>query len=122
MFANISNHPSREWTEAQRSACEALGGEIVDFAFPNVDPEWSSWQVNEIGQDLAERVAGVGVRAALVQGEFTLTWVLVRELRNRGIRCFAAATARNSEVDRTEDGTTLRRSVYRFVRMREYPD
>ena len=26
MFINVSNHPSGQWTEAQRRAAEALGG------------------------------------------------------------------------------------------------
>ena len=58
MFVNLSNHPVESWGERQRSAAEAIGGEVVDFPFPEVSPEWG---VEEVEREV-ERVAAAAAR------------------------------------------------------------
>ena len=66
----------------------------------------------------AEIVLGLPLdtREAMVQGEFTLAFTLVRRLQRRGIICLAATTKR--VVEMLDDGSTLRKFV--FVRFRPY--
>ena len=116
VFANITNHPSAEWSEEQRRAALRLADRIVDIPFPEVPPEADGDAVAKLADDVLAQLPP-GTTHALVQGEFTLTMELVRRLQDRGIRCLAATTVR--DVETREDGSQLRR--FRFVRFRDYP-
>jgi CRISPR-associated protein Csx16 len=54
---------------------------------------------------------------ALVQGEFTLAFEIVRRLQERNITCLAATTKRHVE----DSGEGRKTSTFRFVRFRSYP-
>lgn len=45
-------------------------------------------------EQMAEQASRMVVRAAMVQGEYTLTFGLVLLLQRRGIACYAATTRR----------------------------
>ena len=116
VFANISNHPSNEWSEDQHDAAREFAEAIIDVPFPEVPPgadgTWIEQKAEEVLASLPPETTH-----ALVQGEFTLTMALVKRLQQRGIRCLAATSERR--VSRTEDGRELRE--FRFVRFRDYP-
>jgi hypothetical protein len=120
MFLNLSHHPSAQWSPAQREAAEALGGEVVDQAFPEIPPVASEAEVAALGGQLVAEILGRKPDAAMVQGEFTLAFFLVRELQLRTIPCFAATTKRISRVERQADGSSRTVSVFEFVRFRRY--
>ena len=115
MFVNLSHHPATGWDRAQRAACEAVASPIVDMDFPDVAPQASAAEVAALATRLAGSEPLVQAQAVLVQGEFTLVWRLVHELRGRGIRCFAATSERRVTV---VEG--VKRSEFLFVRLREY--
>lgn len=37
MFINFTNHPSAQWSAEQKAAAQAYG-EVIDLAFPAIDP------------------------------------------------------------------------------------
>lgn len=115
VFVNISNHPSAEWEDAQRQAALAYAPTILDIPFPAVAPSADPGAVATLRDALLEQVPA-GTTHAMVQGEFTLAFALVRELSSRGILCLAATTER--EVIDLANGETQRR--FRFVRFRSY--
>jgi CRISPR-associated protein Csx16 len=116
IFANLSNHPSADWSEAQRDAALAYADRIEDVPFPAVPPALGRNRFNGLVKETAARVPAATTHA-MVQGEFTLCFALVRELQRRGIACFAAATDRDVDV---AGGAKLSR--FDFVRFREYPN
>ncbi len=120
MFVNISKHPNHTWSAKQRVAAEALGGRVVDEAFPEVPPEASESAVAAIGRALAGKVAALAPEAAMIQGEFSLAFFLVCELQSKGIPCYAATTRRLVESKALADGTTEKVSRFEFVRFRRY--
>lgn len=115
MFANISNHPLKDWDAAQQAAALAMAAPIVDVPFPAVDPDADEWAVLRLAHEVASRIPH-GVTHAMVQGEMTLMYALVHILQYRGIRCFAATSRRDVEI--LPDGRKA--ALFRFVRFREY--
>jgi len=116
LFLNLSNHPSAGWSEEQRGAALELASCVMDLPFPAVEPVLDEAEVAALAAEVLAQVPA-GTTAAMVQGEFTLTFRLVRALEARGVPCFAATTAREV-VER--GGEKL--STFRFVRFRRYGD
>lgn len=123
VFVNISSHPMEEWAEEQVQAAVALvgsGGIIRDVPFPQVDPTRTDkeYLLSLAEETVAKATKGHGlVTHAMVQGEHTLTFLLVLKLQNLGIRCVAATTERL--VEQLGDGTKM--SKFAFRGFREYP-
>jgi CRISPR-associated protein Csx16 len=115
-FVNLSNHPSRDWECAQTASALALAERVEDLAFPNVPPEACEQDLPALAEAC---VAGIpaGTTHALVQGEFTLAFEIVRRLQERGVTCLAATTERQVE----DAGAGRKTSNFRFVRFRRYP-
>jgi CRISPR-associated protein Csx16 len=118
VFVNLSNHPSTDWSEAQREAARQLAPEIRDWRFPEVPPEAGTDEIATLAEAIVARLTEefAGVTHAMVQGEFTLAHILVRRLQGRGITCLAATTRR--EV--LEDAGSVKTTRFEFVRFREY--
>ncbi len=117
VFLNLSNHPSSSWAAPQRRAAEALAPEVVDLPFPEVDPEADLEALHALA-DATVREAPAAAAVAMVMGEHTLVPLLVRGLREKGVRCVSATTRRSSE-DLPDGG---RRVHFHFVRFRDYPE
>ena len=119
-FVNVSNHPVETWTEKQRLAALEISGaeKVVDYHFPQVPPEAGPEEVEDLARKVVQELRGrwPDLTHCMVQGEHTLTYRLVRELRGLGIRCFTATTVRQV----MEVGPTEKVSRFTFVRFREY--
>jgi CRISPR-associated protein Csx16 len=120
VFVNLSNHPSADWSQAQRQAALALQGapEIRDLPFPEVPPEAGTADIEALADRVVDQLKREfpGATYAMVQGEFTLAHALVRRLQQKGIVCLAATTRRDV-VEQTPGAKTTR---FEFVRFREY--
>jgi hypothetical protein len=127
---NISNHPSTKWSSQQLEAAKALGGEVIDIAFPAVPSSASTAEVDDMAEQLAadvfEKAGGSPTQApaercfAMVQGEMCLTFTLVRALQNLGVTCVAACSDRRTVEQVQPDGTTVKTAVFEFVQFRPY--
>jgi len=124
-LVNLTNHAVSTWSVAQAEAARGLGlGDPVDLdgGMPLVDPAAPTADVKKQADTIADRVVAMNASAAVVQGENTLSFALVAELQRRGVRCFAATTARDVRAAPSADGAaTIRTSEFRFVAFREYP-
>lgn len=118
-FINYTNHPSVNWSEAQRQAAQ-LYGEIMDMDFPEIEPQWDEEQVASLACQQAEEIIAQKPVAVLVQGEFTFSYALISLLLQAGIRVLAACSQRCTESVINEKQETIRRSVFKFVRFRQY--
>ena len=119
VFVNLSNHPSTDWGEEQKSAASAFG-EIVDIPFPSVPSSCNDKKMAKLVKKTVGAVVDVAYPASEVtvhvMGEMTLTYRLVSMLKARGIRCLASTTER--EVSDLGDGEKV--SLFHFISFREY--
>lgn len=120
MFINLTNHPSDTWSADQLAAAE-LFGEIVDILFPMVSPDATTDEVHQLADQLVADVlltadAAQATMTVHVMGEHTLTHALVVRLKEKGIKCMASTSERNTIM--LPDGRKV--SEFKFVQFREY--
>jgi hypothetical protein len=120
VFLNLSNHPAAKWSAGQLAAAEALGGAVRDEPFPLVPPDASSDEVVKLALGLLARIESLPLQAAMVQGEFTLTFYLVAALQSRGIPCYAATTRHITESVILPGGAAEKKARFEFVQFRRY--
>ena len=118
MFVNFSNHPSRHWDDRQMEAARCYG-DVVDLPFPVVVPDADSQELQPLAQDCVQMILSQGEAGSItvhIMGEMTLTFMIVKLLKEKGIRCVASTTERKTTYN--DDGTKL--SEFSFVKFREY--
>ena len=93
VFINCSNHPSAIWSKEQKQAAEAYG-QIRDIDFPEVDPGWTEQEIQREADRICGEIFQYNVAAVMCQGEFTLTYAIVRKLKERKIPALAACSSR----------------------------
>lgn len=120
IFVNFSNHLSDKWDERQRAEAEKYGT-VVNIPFPNVPASYGEEEVSEMADEYTRQILSQGnVVAAMVQGEFTLSYAVITELKKEGIITLSACTERNVTEKRGEDGSIVKESKFEFVRYRHY--
>lgn len=119
MFVNFTNHKSAGWSSEQLVAAEEWG-EVTDLPFPNVPPEFSAEEVSRLAEEYLSKITKLKPDAVLVQGEMTLAFAVAAGLKKNGITPLCASTERICETVQGENGATVTRSVFKFVRFREY--
>lgn len=114
-FVNFSNHPSSRWSKEQ--IAEALRySRIVDVPFPEVDPKLDAGEVSRLAGEYAGTILEFGPAAVMCQGEMTLCFKVVEILKSKGVLVLAACSSKET----TEDVVDAKKSIFRFVRFREY--
>jgi len=119
MFINCSNHSVENWGEKQIKAASQWG-EIVDYPFPMVGPQLSEKEVKEIADQVVQDIVSKKPDIVLCQGEFTLTYAIVSQLKKLGIKVVAACSERKTQELLLQNGVTKKESYFEFVRFREY--
>lgn len=115
MFINLSNHPSIGWSKEQLEAAQQYG-EIVDLSFPNVEPSFTTKDVNELADVIVEGIKDLDATPVVhVMGEMTFTYAVVTRLKALDITCVASTTER---IVQEENGKRI--SEFKFVQFREY--
>jgi hypothetical protein len=124
---NISNHPSSGWTGKQLETARRDYREIIDFPFPNVDPEFDEKEVHQLAEStvskildtLAER-PGFDLEneslVAHIMGEMSLLYQMINLLESYNITCVCSTSKRISQE--LENGQKLVK--FEFVRFRPY--
>ena len=115
-FVNFTNHPSANWSEKQRAAAEKYGS-VVDVSFPQVDPALTEEDVKQMAGDCVDRILDENPAIVQCQGEFTLCYSVVTELKKRGIPVVAACSRRLvEEVGGKGEDTKVVRFVFEGFR------
>lgn len=120
MFVNCSNHSSGMWGKDQLQAAQAWG-EIKDYPFPYAEPGDDERAIRKKAQDTVDGILDLHPDTVLCQGEYVLSYMIVRRLRKLGIVAVAACSERVVEEQQMPDGSTRKISRFSFVRFREYP-
>jgi len=116
MFINLTNHPSSGWSEEQQKAAKEYG-EVVDLSFPNIEPYFTSKDINELADETIECIKLLDTNPVVhVMGEMTFTYAVVSQLKANGITCVASTSERL--VKMMPDGKKI--SEFKFVQFREY--
>lgn len=121
MLINLTNHPTITWGEMQISVAQKRYGEIVDMPFPNISPQWSSKQVEQLAIEYFERIQTLLPKpqtndAVHLMGEQVFCFKLLCMLSNAGYVVVASTTQRITKVlpnGNIEKG-------FAFIRFREY--
>lgn len=119
MFVDFTNHPSSGWSLAQLEAAKGWG-EIVDLPFPDVPANSTEADISRFAGEYLERILELSPDAVLVQGETSLSFAVAARLIKNGIAALCAASERVCETTIAEDGSTVRKSVFKFSRFRMY--
>ena len=119
VFLNVSNHSSEQWGGRQRAEAEKYG-EVKDLRFPCVSADASVEEVDRIAMQTFEEICRYDCSVVMLQGEFTLTYRLVRLLKQAGIRVVAACSERRAVEQVDEEGNSVKYSQFTFVQFREY--
>ena len=112
MFYNISNHPSARWSNEQK---KAAGGQIQDIAFPNVPPNASLEEVEQMANQFATQVPTSA--KVMIAGEPTFSAALVKALQEKGCLCLVACSERNV-VENEDKSKTVK---FHFIQFRQWP-
>ena len=119
MFINFTNHPSAQWSAEQKAAAQAYG-EVIDLAFPAIDPAADEAALDLLASAYATRILHMNPDAVLCQGECTFVYRVVQRLEAAGIPTLAACSRRKSQETTYPDGSTLKRSIFAFAGFRRY--
>ena len=121
MFINLTNHSSETW-DADQLAEARKYGEIIDISFPAVPANADESYICALADSCLVKMTGYlnSDCVVLVQGEFTLVFVIVSRLKAQGIRTVAACSERISSTRTDKSGREIKESVFRFSRFREY--
>ena len=124
VFVNLTNHPSAKWNSEQLSEAKKYG-DIIDMNFPQVSPTANILDIMGLAKSMVADICGTYDSDTelhiLVQGEMTLTYALVSEFHKKEVDCYAACSDRVTEEVVNPDGTTSKKSTFKFVQFREYP-
>lgn len=121
LFLNLSNHPITTWPEAQRIAAEQIGplAELPD-GLPLIDPDLSTKEVEARAKEIAKQALTQNPTAAAVFGEPVFSALLVHELEDAGVACYAPAGRRAVLSERIQDGTVHVERSFAFHAWRMY--
>ena len=119
MFINCTNHRLSEWSAEQISEAEKWG-EVVEYPFPDVSSYDSADDVRKRAKEIATEIAGKSPQAVMVQGEMTMTFAIVSELKKRNIYTLSAVSERIVTISENADGSITKTSEFHFAGFREY--
>lgn len=121
MLINLSNHPSNTWSELQLSAAREQFGDIVDIAFPSVDPSFDEMTIDMMTDKYFDTILEIGEANNIkpivhLMGEFSFTFALATKLKAEGIDVIVSTSERQTEMN-ADGSKTIR---FDFVRFRKY--
>ena len=113
-FVNLTNHPSKQWEEAELLAAQKYGT-IVDIPFPDVDPDGNENYIARLAGEYIEKIISLHPRAVLCQGEFCLVYSIVSYLKQKKTTVLSACSGRIVIEEKQR-----KQVIFRFRQFREY--
>ncbi len=119
IFVNCSNHPSQGWTTVQKKEAEKYGT-IIDVPFPAVACDLTTAQVEELAEQMTEKILLLNPEAVMCMGEFVVCFKIVQKLKAQGITVLASCSERQAVENIQKDGTVRKETIFAFKGFREY--
>lgn len=119
MLINLTNHPSCRWEEKQINVANQQFGEIVDMAFPNIEPAASEEEISQLADYYLSKIvalANANEATIHVMGEMTFTFALINKLKALDYTCVAST----SERIVVSTNISTKEVTFRFVRFRKF--
>ena len=119
MLLNLSNHPSNKWAQEQLDAAQIQYGGVVDMPFPQINPEATTREVEELAKAYARKIIlhTPSVSTVHLMGEMTFIVALIQLLQAEGIPVVCSTTER-MVLEEKEGKKTLQ---FVFCQFRKYP-
>lgn len=114
VFVNFTNHPSKQWEEAEIKEAQRYGV-IMDIPFPAVDPTGDRNYIIKLAEKYIEKIIRLHPKAVLCQGEFCLVYRIVLRLKQEGILVLSACSERIVVEEKQKKQVT-----FQFRQFREY--
>ena len=92
----------------------------MDYAFPYVKADADEKMISEMAQQVVREIMQLHPGVVMCQGEFTLTYEIVKRLKEQGVPVVSACSEWCVEEKLLPDGSTQKVSKFRFVRFRKY--
>jgi hypothetical protein len=121
MLINLTNHPTKNWSDKQSKIAVSEYSQIQDLPFPDINPNASNSDIFSLVEKYFDEIQKIlnnfsnQNNAVHIQGEFTFVFALVSLLLNHNIKCVASTTSRNVIE---ENGKKI--TEFQFVKFREY--
>ena len=118
MFVNLSNHPSKTWSETQIKAALQYGS-IIDIPFPVVSANGDEDYILKLVDDYKTQIISQfnpSCDVIHVMGELCFTFTLIQQLKEKGFVCLASTSER--VVEEKEPG--IKEVKFEFMRFRTY--
>lgn len=128
IFINLSNHPTDKWSETQKAAVinKYQPKQIIDIAFPPIDPEWNLDKVrtlahsykNEIINHFHDRNDHIILH---VMGEMSFTYILINMMLDYTVTCICSTTKRVVTTKYDDNGVEIgKETKFEFCKFRDY--
>lgn len=119
MLLNLSNHPSPSWDSYQLQTAKEQFGEVIDIAFPNINPNDTEEEIKQLAKQYANTILEKYNSENLVvhlMGELCFSFALLKLLQEKGIKVVASTTERIvKEMENQQKAVS-----FKFVKFREY--
>ncbi|MDO4965766.1 MAG: hypothetical protein Q4E51_03580 [Lachnospiraceae bacterium] len=116
-FVNFSRSHTNKWTDEMRD--EALDlvndGELVNVAFPVVEPSATKEEVYKMADECVEKIMGNNPAVVYCLGDLSLLYRVVELLKAKGVKVVTACNERI--VSKRDEGKI---AGFRFVQFREF--
>jgi len=117
MLINVSNHSSEKWSPEQLKSAQEFG-EIIDLGFPNVSPELTSIELEDLVDvwfaKIWSYVTMFETHYVHLMGETGFITRLATRLREHEIHVIHSTTKRN-----VMEKDSIKTSVFEFCRFRD---
>jgi len=130
MLINLSNHPSKLWSDKQTNAALELFGNITDIQFPNIPADSNEYIVTSLAKKYGDKIEELFNKqkhhikskgkkyedAIHLMGEMTFCYALIDYVDTGDFNFYASTSDRN--VKQLDDGKKI--VEFDFVRFRKF--
>ena len=128
IFINLSNHPTDKWSEAQKAAVinKYQPKQIIDIAFPPIDPEWNLDRVRTLVHAYREQIINHlqdkdDYIILHIMGEMCFTHSLVNMMSAYKVNCICSTTKRVVTTKYDDNGVEIgKETKFEFCKFRDY--
>ncbi len=118
---NVSNHPSSKWGKKQLEEARKWGSEVItDIPFPNIPPEATTEEVEELAIHVFNKLVEIRDSAVHVMGEMGFTYALIQRLSYSGYYTVVHSTTERKVTEELVDGIMKKKVEFEFVKFRAY--